>query len=360
LSLPVPPHSPQCSAQAATPNPKGIPVTILTGFLGAGKSTLVQHMLREAHGHRIAIIENEFGAENIDAEIIASTADERIVQLTNGCVCCSIRDDLREALVELATVRSSGRIAFDRVVIETTGLADPIPVAQTFFLDEAIAAHYRPDGIVTMVDGKFAMQQLDRQVEAQRQVGFADRLFLSKLDLVSEQERMALTERLIAMNGHARQVPVSFGDVALAEMFDIGGFDLIDTLELLSGANPDPCADAAGSGGCAHEGHTHSAHRHDAIESFSLRSERPLNAERIAQWLNALVSAYGDRLMRYKGVLNIAQADRKLILQGVHQLSSRGYGAAWPSDGPRVSKLVFIGRDLPRAVLERSFHHCMI
>lgn len=333
-----------------------LPVTILTGFLGAGKSTLVQHMLREAHGLRIAIIENEFGAENIDAEIIASAVDERIVQLTNGCVCCSIRDDLREALGALAAARAEGRIAFDRVVIETTGLADPIPVAQTFFLDEAIARDYRPDAIVTVVDGKFAMQQLDRQVEAQRQVGFADRLFLSKLDLVSPGERAALSARLSAMNPHARQVPVAWGEVALAEVFDIGGFDLVDSLELRAEPTTEPCAQTD----CGHAAHAHAGHRHDGIESMALRFECPLRGERIGQWLNALVTAYGDRLIRYKGVLNIAEADRKLIVQGVHQLATCGYGADWPDDQPRQSKLVFIGRDLPRAVLERSLDFCKV
>jgi G3E family GTPase len=323
-----------------------LPVTILTGFLGAGKSTLVQHILREMHGQRIAIIENEFGSENIDAEIIATTTDERIVQLTNGCICCSIRDDLREALVTLAAARSSGHIAFDRVVIETTGLADPIPVAQTFFLDAAIARNYRPDAIVTMVDGIFAMRQLDEHFEAQRQVGIADRLFISKLDLILHDERAVLERRLSAMNSHARQVPVLFGNVPLSELFDIRGFDLVDTLEFATEA------------GCTHEGHHHAACQHDKIESFSLRSDRPLDSRRIAQWVNALAKAYGDRLMRYKGVLNVAGADRKLIVQGVHQLASCGFGAAWPADAMRRSKFVFIGREIPRAVLERTLDQC--
>ena len=338
-----------------------VPVTILTGFLGSGKSTLIQHMLRAAHGHRIAIIENEFGGENIDAEIIAATVDERIVQLTNGCVCCSIRDDLRAALSELASARASGRIAFDRVVIETTGIADPVPVAQTFFLDDDIARDYRPDAIVTMVDGKFAMRQLDERIEAQHQVGFADRLFLTKLDLVTQSEQQELSNRLSTMNNQARQVAVSFGNVALAEMFDIGGFDLVDALELPADPPDRSCesCDDRHDGDCAGHG-TKTAVRHDEIESFSMRSYRPLRGDMIMQLLNALVASYGDRLMRYKGVLNIANANRKLILQGVHQLASHGYGAEWPLHEPRVSKLVFIGRDLPREMLARSLKHCEI
>lgn len=335
-----------------------IPVTILTGFLGAGKSTLVQQMLRAPHGHRIAIIENEFGGENIDAEFIADTVDERIVQLTNGCVCCSIRDDLRAALSELARARASGRIAFDRVVIETTGLADPVPVAQTFFLDDDIARNYRPDAIITMVDGKFAMRQLDDRIEAQRQVGFADRLFLTKLDLVSEAEKQALSIRLSAMNNQARQVAVTFGAVALSEMFDIGGFDLIDSLELSTDLYGTSCPTCDHGHDCYEHGEQ--AHRHDDIESFSFRSDRPLRGDRIAQLLNALIASYGDRLMRYKGVLHIAGTDHKLILQGVHQLASHGYGAKWPPGEPRTSKLVFIGRDLPRAMLARSLEHCEV
>jgi G3E family GTPase len=335
-----------------------IPVTILTGFLGAGKSTLVQHMLRASHGHRIAIIENEFGGENIDAELIATTVDERIVQLTNGCVCCSIRDDLRTALGELAVARASGQISFDRVVIETTGLADPVPVAQTFFLDDDIARDYRPDAIITMVDGMFAMQQLDDRIEAQRQVGFADRLFLTKLDLVTEAEKRALSNRLSAMNNQARQIAVTFGEVALSEMFDIGGFDLIDALELSADPAETSCSTCDDGHHC--QAHGERAHRHDDIESFSFRSDRPLRGDRIAQLLSALVASYGDRLMRYKGVLHIAGAESKLILQGVHQLTSHGYGAHWPAGEPRISKLVFIGRDLPREMLARSLKYCEV
>jgi G3E family GTPase len=187
-------------------------------------------------------------------------------------------------------------------------------------------------------------------------VGFADRLFLSKLDLVSPDEHAALSARLRAMNPHARQVAVAFGEVALAEVFDIGGFDLVDSLELQAGPASEPCADA----NCAHAGHAHARNRHDGIESLALRFDRPLRGERIGQWLNALVTAYGDRLIRYKGVLNIADADRKLIVQGVHQLATCGYGADWPDDQLRQSKLVFIGRDLPRAVLERSLDFCKV
>jgi G3E family GTPase len=169
-----------------------IPATVLTGFLGAGKSTLLRRVLTEQHGRRIAVIENEFGPVDIDSEILVTGGDEQILQLSNGCLCCGIRDDLRRTLADLAQKRAAGALAFDQVMIETTGLADPGPIAQTFFLDEEIAAQYRPDAVLTVVDAKHGMAQLDSRAEARRQVGFADRLFISKADLVSAEEMTQL------------------------------------------------------------------------------------------------------------------------------------------------------------------------
>jgi G3E family GTPase len=197
-----------------------IPATILTGFLGSGKSTLLRRVLTEAHGRKIAVIENEFGEENIDSEIIVSGGDEQVIQLSNGCLCCGIRDDLRATLADLAERRQAGEIAFDQVMIETTGLADPGPIAQTFFLDPGISARYRPDAILTLVDAKHAMDQFDARGEARRQVGFADRLFISKTDLVDDDTLSALRDRLRRMNPRAAQRVVAFGDVALDEVFD--------------------------------------------------------------------------------------------------------------------------------------------
>ncbi|HEY2751256.1 GTP-binding protein [Phenylobacterium sp.] len=328
-----------------------IPATVLTGFLGAGKSTLLRRVLTEAHGRKIAVIENEFGEENIDSEIIVSGGAEQIIQLSNGCLCCGIRDDLRLTLADLAERRRAGEFSFDQVVIETTGLADPGPIAQTFFLEPAITADYRPDAVLTLVDAKHAMEQLDTRCEARRQVGFADRLFISKSDLVSDAELEALSSRLRRMNPRAPQSSVAFGDVALSEVFDIGGFNLTPDLEF---APPEPCCDDHGDG---HAGHHH---HDDDVKSFVFRSERPFHPVRFGQLMNAIVQSHGPALLRYKGVLHMAGLDRKVIFQGVHQLMSHDAGSPWLVDDRRESKLVFIGLDLPQAQLTRSLQQCLV
>eukprot|EP01034_Spumella_vulgaris_P031801 gene31801-39283_t len=198
-----------------------IPVTILTGFLGSGKTTLLKRVLSEAHGQKIAVIENEFGEENIDNDILVTDSKEQIVQMSNGCICCTIREDLRETLQLLAAKKRKGLLDFERIVIETTGLADPGPVAQTFFMDEEIAETYLIDSIITLVDAKHAAQQLNDRQEARRQVGFADQIFLSKTDLVSAQDVDALTHRLKHMNPRAPIKAVHFGEVPIKEVLDL-------------------------------------------------------------------------------------------------------------------------------------------
>src|SRR5688572_3448341 len=209
-----------------------IPATILTGFLGSGKTTLLKRILTEAHGQKIAVIENEFGEENIDNDILTTETKEQIVQMSNGCICCTIREDLREALQTLAAKKRKGELDFDRVVIETTGLADPGPVAQTFFMDDEIAESYLLDSILTLVDAKHAPQQLNDRQEARRQVGFADQIFISKTDLVAKEETEALVHRLKHMNPRAPQKPVHFGEVAISEVFDLRGFNLNAKLDI--------------------------------------------------------------------------------------------------------------------------------
>lgn len=230
-----------------------IPATILTGFLGSGKTTLLKRVLTEAHGQRIAVIENEFGAENIDNEILVADTEEQIVQMSNGCVCCTIREDLRSTLSLLAAKRRKGLLAFDRVIIETTGLADPGPVAQTFFMDDEIAESYLLDAIVTLVDAKHAPQQIDERQEARRQVGFADQIFISKADLVTPEALDALIHRLKHMNPRAPIEPVHFGQVPLSKVLDLRGFNLNAKLEI------DP--DFLQADGHAHD-HEHDDHRH--------------------------------------------------------------------------------------------------
>src|SRR4051812_41838899 len=234
-----------------------IPTTILTGFLGSGKTTLLKRILTEMHGHKIAVIENEFGEENIDNEILVSDTTEQIMQLSNGCVCCTIREDLRATLALLAERRRKGELQFERVVIETTGLADPGPVAQTFFMDDEIAESYLLDSVLTLVDAKHAQEQLDTRQEARLQIGFADQIFISKTDLVDDAAVEALAHRIRHMNPRAAQQRVTFGEVPLSRVFDLKGFNLNTTLEI----DPDfLTADSHDHHG--HDHHDHAGHDH--------------------------------------------------------------------------------------------------
>ncbi|HVL75760.1 MAG TPA: GTP-binding protein [Noviherbaspirillum sp.] len=340
-----------------------IPTTILTGFLGAGKTTLLNRILREPHGHRIAVIENEFGQENIDNEILVQDSNEQIVEMSNGCICCTVRGDLILALGALAQKRAAGEIDFDHVIIETTGLANPGPVAQTFFMDDEVALHYMLDAVVTVVDARHAMQQLDEHEEAQRQVGFADRILLSKSDLVDDAQIERLQARLLRMNPRAPIVRADFGKVAVTEVLDLRGFNLNDKLEL------DPAFLAAEEH--AHEhvhdhacgehcGHDHPhPHHSDEIAAFSFTSERPFDTARLDEFLGSLVRVYGPRMLRYKGVLYMDGADRKVVFQGVHQTMGTDIGAKW-ADGPRMSKMVFIGKNLPQDVFLQGLEQCLV
>ena len=328
---------------------KRIAATVLTGFLGSGKSTLLRRVLTEAHGRKIAVIENEFSGENIDSEIIVSGGTEQIIQLSNGCICCSIRDDLRATLWDLSERRHNKDLDFDQVIIETTGLAEPGPVAQTFFLDDQIASRYRPDAILTMVDAKHGMDQLDTRREARSQVGFADRLFISKADLVTPTQLDILRDRLCRINAHAPQFVVPFGGVDLAEVFDVGGFNLDSELDLAPNST------------CSHELCNGTHHlSHDDVGSFVFCSERPFHGGRFGQFMNAMVNSHGQRLLRYKGILNMYGLNQKVILQGVHQLMSHDMGDAWIDGEKRTTKLVFIGIELPRELIMRSLQQCLL
>lgn len=349
-----------------------IPATILTGFLGAGKTTLLKRILHESHGQKIAVIENEFGEENIDNEILVHDSNEQIVEMSNGCVCCTVRGDLIAALSQLAQKRRDGELHFDRVVIETTGLANPGPVAQTFFMDEDVATSYLLDGVITVVDASHAMQQLDQFEEAQRQVGFADRMLLSKTDLVSAAQVAELEGRLKRINPRAPITRVDFGKVAIAEIFDIRGFNLNDKLEI----DPDFLkADAHDHGDCDADcdhhdhgdGHDHAhAHGHgqgghtDQIAAFVFRSDRPFDPPRLEEFVGGLVQVYGPRMLRYKGVMWLAGATRRVIFQGVHQTMGSDLGAPWGDGEARGSKIVFIGQNLPKQVFLDGLTQCLV
>ena len=314
-----------------------IPVTILTGFLGSGKTTLLNYILKQPHGHRIAVIENEFGEAGIDNELLIQEQGEQIIEMNNGCICCTVRGDLVRILGELAAKRKSGTVKFDRVVIETTGLADPAPVAQTFFVDEDVMQSYLLDAIITLVDAKHAPQQLDEHHEAQEQVGFADRLLLTKSDLVSPAELQALRQRLSRMNPRASIAQSNKGVAALEQILDIRGFNLNAILDI----EPDFLNDVA---------HDHD----DDITSFVFRESAPLDLEDIEDFLNGILEAYGPQLMRYKGILNIKGVERRIVFQGVHMLMGNDLGVAWAADEVRESKMVFIGKNLPREALEKG------
>jgi G3E family GTPase len=344
-----------------------IPATILTGFLGSGKTTLLKRVLSEAHGQKIAVIENEFGDENIDNEILVQDSKEQIIQLNNGCVCCSIREDLRTTLSDLAEKRRKGELSFDRVVIETTGLADPGPVAQTFFMDDEIAESYLLDSILTLVDAKHAEGQLDTRQEARRQIGFADQIFISKTDLVDGAEVDALIHRIKHMNPRAPQRKVHFGEVPIAEVFDLKGFNLNAKLDI------DPEFLNAQDHDHAHDhDHDHHDHEHgddcdhphhhahdDDVKSFVFRSDRAFNAAKLEEFLGAIVQVYGPKMLRYKGVLNMKGTDRKVIFQGVHQLMGSDLGPKWAPGEKKTSKMVFIGLSLPRDIFMQGLEQCL-
>jgi len=352
-----------------------IPVTILTGFLGSGKTTLLKRVLSESHGQKIAVIENEFGEENIDNEILVADTQEQIIQMNNGCVCCTIREDLRSTLAELAEKRRKGELDFERVVIETTGLADPGPVAQTFFMDDEIASSYLLDSILTLVDAVHAEGQLDTRQEARRQIGFADQIFISKTDLAKPDDVAALMHRIKHMNPRAPQQAAHFGVVPIKDVFDLKGFNLNSKLEI----DPDFLTD---DGGHAHQDHGHDhghdhdhdpAHEHDEhcdhpahhahdddVKSFVFRSKRAFNPAKLEDFLGAIVQVYGPKMLRYKGVLYMKGSDRKVVFQGVHQLMGSDLGPKWAPGEEKSSKMVFIGIDMPKDVLLQGLEQCLV
>ena len=343
-----------------------IPTTILTGFLGSGKTTLLKRVLTEAHGQKIAVIENEFGEENIDNDILVSDTDEQIIQMSNGCICCTIREDLRVTLQLLAAKRRKGLLSFDRIVIETTGLADPGPVAQTFFMDDEIAETFLLDSILTLVDAKHAAQQLNDRQEARRQVGFADQIFISKADLVSPEELDALQHRLKHMNPRAPQKVVHFGEVALSEVFDLKGFNLNAKLDIDPDFLKDDAHDHDHEHGehCDHPSHAHEQghhhHHDDDVKSFVFRSDKAFDPAKLEDFLGAIVNIYGPRMLRYKGVLNMRGTERKVIFQGVHQLMGSDLGPMWADGEVKTSKMVFIGIDLPKDILLQGLEQCLV
>lgn len=308
-----------------------IPVTVLTGFLGAGKTTLLRHLLKTEHGLKIAVIENEYSDTPIDSQLLGTEPVE-VMTLANGCVCCSIHVELEKALFLLIDKLDSGELAFDRLVIECTGLADPAPVAQTFFADEELCDRYVLDGIITLVDAANAERHLQESV-AQAQVGFADRLLVSKRDLVDEAAFEALSQRLQRINRRAPIRVVEHGRINLAELLDVRGFNLTEQMEPIIALRPVRAETPI----------------QDRISTLVVRSERTLDPALLSRFMEGLLEQYGNSLLRYKGVLNVADDPRRLVFQGVLRLYAFDWGTEWPAEGVRESLLVFIGDQLPEA-----------
>jgi G3E family GTPase len=340
------------------PTSQKIPVTVLTGYLGAGKTTLLNRILSENHGKKYAVIVNEFGEIGIDNDLIIG-ADEEIFEMNNGCVCCTVRGDLVRILEGL--MRRKGK--FDAIIVETTGLADPAPVAQTFFVDEDVQKNARLDAVVTVADAKWLSDRLKDAPEAKNQIAFADVIVLNKTDLVSKSELTEVEGRIRAINPYAKLHRTERCQVALSDVLERGAFDLARILEI------EPEFLEAGDDHDHHDhdhGHDHDhdhglKHYHDEdMQSLSLRTSKPLDAAKFMPWLQDLIATEGQKILRSKGILAFKGDEDRYVFQGVHMMLEGDHQRKWKEGELRESRLVFIGRELPEQTIRDGFENCII
>ena len=338
-----------------------IPVTVLTGYLGAGKTTLLNRILSENHGKKYAVIVNEFGEIGIDNDLIIG-ADEEVFEMNNGCICCTVRGDLVRIISGL--MRRKGK--FDAIIVETTGLADPAPVAQTFFVDEDVQKNARLDAVVTVADAKWLSDRLKDAPEAKNQIAFADVIVLNKTDLVTKPELAEVEARIRAINPYARLHRTERCQIAISDVLERGAFDLDRILEiepefLNAGDDHDHHHDHD-HGHDHHHHHDHGLkHYHDEeMQSLSLRSDKPLDPSKFMPWLQNLVQIEGGKILRSKGILAFQDDDDRYVFQGVHMMLEGDHQRKWKPDEVRQSRVVFIGRELPEDAIREGFERCIV
>jgi G3E family GTPase len=347
----------------ATPNsPAKIPVTVLTGYLGAGKTTLLNRILSEPHGKKYAVIVNEFGEIGIDNELVVN-ADEEVFEMNNGCICCTVRGDLVRIIDGL--MRRKGK--FDAIIVETTGLADPAPVAQTFFMDENVGSKTKLDAVVTVADAKWLKDRLKDAPEAKNQIAFADVILLNKTDLVTKAELEEIEARIRAINPYARLHRTERAKIDIAEVLGRNAFDLDRILDIepqfleADDHDHDHHHDHHHDHDHGHD-HHHGGlkHYHDEdMQSISIKTDKPLDPDKFFPWVQDLVATEGKDILRCKGILNFKDDPERFVFQGVHMILDGDHQRKWRDDEKRDSRLVFIGRKLPEEKIRKGFEGCV-